>query len=441
MDVIGILGLLVGVAILAVLAYNGVGALPLSLLAGLVVILTNRMPVWESYSQFYMGGYVAFIKANFLLFAVAALYAHIMEISGAASAIAYKFIDWFGKKRVMLILYLAACVLTYGGVSVFVIMFALRPIQVVLCKEANLPLPVSLAATTAGTSAITLTTVPGTPSLTNLIPTRYLGTTLTAAPVMGIIATVIMGLANWWYCVYAEKKSREKGEGFQWNAIIKEENFKTSLDRENLPAAAVSFIPLLIVVFINIGFRNMIADATLLVIIAMGISSILGLTIWYPRFKGGYKALFNNGLGGATAACAGPCGVVAFGALVSNSVSFAGIVSWITTFQMNPYITGPLATAIICGVTGSSSGGITIAMETFSKWFLESGANPEIMHRLCAVAAGSLDTLPHAAGIFLSFAVMGLNHKNSYKHIFWTSVAVPAVTCIILVTGTLLIGL
>lgn len=444
MNFMGIIGLVIGVVILAVCAYKGVGALPLSILASIAVIIFNRMNIWEAFSQFYMSGYTSFIMQNFILFVSTSLFARIMDETGAAVAVAYKFIDWFGKKRVMLIIYIVTCILTYGGISVFVVIWAMRPIMVVLCKETNLPLHLTTAARAAGSSAISLSTLPGTPSLTNVIPTRYLGTSLTAAPILSIFATIIMGGLNYYYCIYAEKKCRAKGEGFEYNAVITEKDYGKDYQRSELPNAGMAFIPLLIVIFINIFLRDAVSsfgiNSTMLVIIALLIASAVALLFWGRKIKS-YKLMFNKGLGDAVPAISSPCGVVAFGSVVSNAAAFQSIVNWVTNLNINPYIYGSLATAVICGITGSSSGGITIAMDNFAERLLATGANPEIMHRLCTIAAGTLDTLPHAAGIFATLGLMGLTHKNSYVHCFWTSVAVPIITLAIMLAVVILMGL
>ena len=189
---IGILGLIIAILVLGILAYKGVGALPLTLLAGAIVIITNQMNIWESYSEFYMNGYIGFFKSYFLIFAASSFYAKIMEDSGSAVSIGYKFIDWFGKKNAMLIVLLATSVLTYGGISLFVVVFAVSPIIMLLFKEADIPRRLAMGPLLAGSAAYTMTVLPGTPQLTNVVPTSYLGTTLTAAPVFSIIIAIIM---------------------------------------------------------------------------------------------------------------------------------------------------------------------------------------------------------------------------------------------------------
>lgn len=423
---IGILGLIIAIVVLAVLAYKGVGALPLTLLAGLVVIVTNQMNLWESYSEFYMNGFIGFFKSYFLIFAASSLYAKIMEDSGSAVAIGYKFIDWFGKDKAMLIVLLATSVLTYGGISLFVVVFAVSPIIMLLFKESDIPRRLAMGPLLAGSAAYTMTVLPGSPQLTNVVPTTYLGTTLTAAPVFSIIVAIIMFAMEYAYLKWEEKRLRGLGEHFSYIEGTDPKMYE--IDRSELPSALKSFIPLLIIIGMIIGLRNVMPSSASIVL-AMSVATAVALIFNWDRIKN-KKETINSGLGQAIGAIAGPCAVVAFGGLVQNSPAFQDIIAWINSFDMNPYITGVSATAIIAGITGSSSGGVRITMETFANQFLNSGANVNYLHRLTSIAAGSLDTLPHSSGLFLMFSWLGLNHKEGYRFVFVTTVLIPLIITI-----------
>ena len=121
---IGIIGLILAIAVLIFGAYKGLGALPLTLIAALVAIVCNGIPLWEGFATHYMSGYTSAYMSYFLMFACSSLYAKLMDESGSATAIGYKFIDWFGKKNIMLVTILIVSVLTYGGVSLFVVVYA-----------------------------------------------------------------------------------------------------------------------------------------------------------------------------------------------------------------------------------------------------------------------------------------------------------------------------
>ena len=143
------------------------------------------------------------------------------------------------------------------------------------------------------------------------------------------------------------------------------------------------------------------------------------------------KKIISSGLEGGIGAIGGFAGVVAFGAVVSKSQAFASIVEWVLSLQMNPYTQGVVATSVVSAITGSSSGGLRIMFSAFTESFLASGANLDMLHRLVSIAAGALDTLPHSPGIFLTLAVLGLTHKNAYKHIFVTTVVIPSIITLV----------
>ena len=206
MNAIAVIGLILGVLVLGVGAYKGLGALTATLLASLVVVLTSGMDIWEGFSSLYMQGYTGAYASFFLMFCCSSLYANFMNVSGSAASIAYQFIDWFGKKKVLLVCFIITSVLTYGGVSLFVVVYAVAPIMFTLFKEANLPRHLTMAIIIAGSATFTMTALPGTPSLTNVIPTEFLGTTLTAAPVFGILASIAIFVMVMIYLNHCEKR-------------------------------------------------------------------------------------------------------------------------------------------------------------------------------------------------------------------------------------------
>ena len=180
----------------------------------------------------------------------------------------------------------------------------------------------------------------------------------------------------------------------------------------------------------------------MLTVVAMLVGSVLCYVFNVSHFKGkNMRTLLGNGLGGGISAIGGLAAVVAFGTLVQNTAAYQNIVEWLMGLSMHPYLKGIFSTAVISGITGSSSGGLRLTLTSLSEFFLNSGCNPATLHRLMAIAAGSLDTLPHSAGLFLVLQVLGLNHKNSYRHMFWTSVAIPAVTVIVATLVCMALGL
>ncbi len=425
MDIIAVIGLILAVAVLIVGAYKGLGALPLTLLASSVVIITNGIPLWDGYATSYMKGYTGAYLSFFLLFASSSLYAELMNFSGCATTVGNKFIDWFGKGRVMLVSTLIISFLTYGGVSLFVVVFAVGPIMFLLFKEADLPRHLTMACLITGSATYTMTSLPGTPALTNVIPTQFLGTTLTAAPVMGILASVCTFAMCMYYMSYAEKKARLAGEHWSYPEKVDSALFEVK-DRSLLPAAWKAFLPIVTLMLIIIVGSRFVQNSTMLAVVAMLIGALLTYILNIDKFKNkNMKDIISNGLDGGISGIGGLAGVIGFGTVVQSSAAFSAIVTWVLSLKMNPYVQGVLSTMVVSAVTGSSSGGLRIMYSSMAESFIKSGADLEIIHRLTAISADALDTLPHSPGLFLMFAVLGLTHRQAYIHVFACSTIIP----------------
>lgn len=424
---LGIIGLLIAIGLLVFLAYKGIGAIPSSIICSLVVIFTNGMPLWDAFSKFYMGGFTSFAGGYFLVFITSALFAKAMDDSGSAQAIAYSFLGWFGAKRAILVLILTTAILTYGGVSLFVVVFAIYPIALVLLKEANLPKNLIPGILAFGAATFTMSALPASPQLTNVIPAKVLGTTLTAAPLLGIFASILMFGLGYYYFVRKEKKIREQGLGFipgPNDNMAKYEN----VDKGNLPSAVVSFIPMVIILAAIVILKD-VFTSTELVVYAMVVATLIVFILNWNRLSN-KKHTINQGLKDGTAIVSVAV-IIGFGAVVQNSAAFQSFVNFALGLKMHPYLSAVIATEIVAGVTGSSSGGLTIFLNALGQQYIDLGANPEVLHRLTAIAAGGLDTLPHAGGIFIMLGVTGLSHKEAYGPIFVTTVFIPIVVALI----------
>ncbi|MBR0085611.1 MAG: GntP family permease [Lachnospiraceae bacterium] len=439
MQALGIVGLILAILILIIGAYKSWGALPITLIAGSVAVLFNlpQMEVgfWTGLTQPYMAGYAGTYSGYFLIFIFSALYARMMNIAKAPIAIGYKLIDWFGAKNAVLVSIIITAVLTYGGVSLFVVIFAVTPINYTLYKEADIPRHILLGTGTVASATFTMTSLPGTPQLTNIIPTQYLGTTMTAAPVLGIICSAALFILGFIYCQKAAKNAQARGEHFTFPAHY--DPTSINITREELPSAGKSFVPIIILIIIivigsNVRIDGQAINSAMLTVIAMLIAAIICVLIFLPRYKGiSWTKEITGGMGDGISAIGGLAAVVAFGTVVQNTPEFQAIVKWVLSVDMGTYFKGIFSTAVISGITGSSSGGLRIMYGAMADYFVNSGCNLSILHRLTSIAAGSLDTLPHASGLFLTFQFYGLQHKDGYRHIFWTSVFIPLVVCLV----------
>ncbi len=429
MSYLCVVGLLLAIVFMIVGAFKGLGALPLTMISALIVVVFNRMSLWDSFAEFYIGGYAGAYTSYLLLFMFSALYAKIMNETKCATTIGYKLVDWFGKKNVILISVLITAILTYGGVSMFVVIFAVGPIMFVLFKEANLPRHLTLGCLALGGGTFTMTCLPGSPQLTNVIPTSFLGTTLTAAPVLGIICAAAIFIIGMVYLKSQEKKARANNESFSFPKGYNEELL--NINRDECPSAIKAFIPpVLLVVIILVGSKHF-ENATELSVIAMIAGCVAAVILNLDKMKEiDPKNLLSVGLNDGIAAIGGLAAVIGFGTVTQHSEGFTVITNAVLGLNLNPYFKGVLSTAAIAGITGSSSGGLRIMLQSMGDYFLSTGCNLNVLHRICAVAAGSLDSLPLASAIFLQLAALGLTHKEAYKHMFLTTVVAPGVVAL-----------
>jgi H+/gluconate symporter-like permease len=210
----GLIGILIGLALLIWLALRGWSVLLLAPAAALLAAAFANEPLPASWTQTFMNSAAAFLAQFFPLFLLGALFGKLMDDSGCVSAIAGFMTERLGERRAVLAVILAGALVTYGGVSLFVAFFVLVPMAQALFRAASIPRRLMPAAIALGTSTFTMSALPGTPAIQNAIPMPFFGTTPFAAPGLGIIASAIMlGFGLWWLG-RAEAAARRKGDGY-----------------------------------------------------------------------------------------------------------------------------------------------------------------------------------------------------------------------------------
>src|SRR6516225_6957089 len=213
-DTMGLIGILLGLALLIWLALRGWSVLLLAPAAALLAAAFALEPLLANWTQTFMGSAAVFLAQFFPLFLLGALFGKLMDDSGCVSAIAGFMTERLGERRAVLAVVLAGALVTYGGVSLFVAFFVLVPMAHALFRVASIPRRLMPAAITLGTSTFTMSALPGTPAIQNAIPMPFFGTTPFAAPGLGITAAIIMlGFGLWWL-ERAEVRARRACEGY-----------------------------------------------------------------------------------------------------------------------------------------------------------------------------------------------------------------------------------
>lgn len=431
---LGIIGVLAAIALLIYLAYKGWSIIAASVICSLIVVLTAYGDIWKALSVDYANGFKYFAGTYFVIFVLGALFGQVMGDSGSASAVSRKLLDVFGEARAVLVTALATSVLTYGGVSVFIVIFTVYPLALILFKAANLPKRLILASVGIGAGTFTMTALPGSPAIQNLIPAQVLGTTATAAPLMGIICSCILFFGGVWYVQDQAKKATARGEGFIPGA--RDNMDKLSLaDPSTLPNWFVALVPLLIVIGLIIGLRGKL-DALYTVVIALSLGIILTYALNWKRFGNPMKTL-NDGCFNSMGALINTSAIVGFGFVVQAVPAFQEFVKFALSMTFDPLVSTAVAVNVVAGITGSASGGLTIFMKTLGPELLAKGANPEALHRVASIASGGLDSLPHSGAVITMITFMGLTHKEAYKDLGVVTVIVP----LIALTVAILIGM
>ena len=462
----GILVIVAALAALMYLAYRGLSLLLLTpALAILAVLVAEQGPLLASYTQIFMEATGGFIIQYFPLFLLGAVFGKLMEASGSARVLADGIIRGLGPRRAILAVILSCAVMTYGGVSLFVVAFAVWPIASALFREAQLPRVLIPATIALGAFTFTMTALPGTPAIQNAIPMPYFGTTPFAAPGLGIITGALMLGLGW---AWLERRARVIGPGYGEGANEGMDEIERAM-----PGLAIAATPLIMVLVLNLAFTFVIIpqmDTAYLaepefgatdvgalrgvwsIIAALTFASLLLIALNWRRLAdrqgegqegAGLGATLDAGAKDSLKPIFNTACLVGFGAVIASLTAFGVIRDWVVTVGGdNPLISLAVGTSLLAGMTGSASGGMSIALSTLGETYLAmgeaAGISPELLHRVTAVATGGLDALPHNGAVITLLTICGLTHKQAYKDIAVVAVVIPLIALVVLVTlGTL----
>jgi len=431
MGILGLIGLIGGLALLIVLTMKGVNILIAGPISALFVALMSGMALFpqlaaEEEANFvtsYMTGFTGFIMSWYLMFLLGAVFGKVMEDSGAADAVAKWFVEKLGMKFAVLAIVAACAILTYGGVSLFVVAFSVYPMAISLFKQADLPrrfIPATLA---LGSVTFTMTSA-GSPEIQNWIPIQFLGTTPYAGWEVSIIVAVFMAVFGYWWLKKMITKALNKGERF----VNRESDPTFDMDRK-LPNPFLAMIPLIVVLGISFVFHDSLAQSALIVALLGGIIStyIVG-----RKYSSNFAEAVSAGTLGAMVAIGNTAAVVGFGGVAKSVPAFQLAVDAMTNIPGSPLIGAAIAVSVIAGMTGSSSGGQAIALPLLAPHYLDMGVNPEALHRVVAISSGALDSLPHNGYVVTTIqSICGETHRSAYGAVGALTVIVPIIGVVI----------
>ena len=481
----GLIGILVGLALLIAFAFRGWSILLLAPIAALVTALFSGEPLLAHWTQVFMTSGAGFIAQFFPLFLLGALFGKLMEDSGSVSVIARWMVEKLGTGRAILAVVLAGALVTYGGVSLFVAFFVLAPMAQELFRSAAIPRRLMPATIVLGTSTFTMSALPGTPSIQNAIPMPFFGTAPFAAPGLGIIASLVMlGFGLWWLN-REQGRALLAGEGFgdgvpatahelAGNDLLRERataarEFDPAEIGHGRPAASppsivLSALPLGVVIIVNLLMSFVIlprVNAEFLsqpewggtslsalsgvwaVITALAAAILTALAVNLRRLPS-LKATVDAGANASVLPVMSVASLVGFGAVVAAMPAFQQVSDWVLGIGGGPLVSLSVAVNVLAALTGSASGGLTIALDalggTFMQRAAEIGLDPALLHRVSVISSGTLDSLPHNGAVVTLLAVCGSSHKESYRDIVMVGIVGAVLALVVVVVLGSLLG-
>ena len=474
----GLFGVLLGLALLIWLAFRGWSLLLLAPGAALIAAAFAGGPLLAYWTQTFMDSASRFVAQFFPLFLLGALFGKLMEDSGSVAAIAGFMTEKLGQQRAILTVVLAGAFVTYGGVSLFVAFFVLVPMAQALFRTAMIPNRLIPAALALGTSTFTMSALPGTPAIQNAIPMPFFGTTPLAAPGLGIIASAIMLGVGLWWLRRAETVARRNGEGFgeatpaaaDTAAADETVRERATTAREfdppevqrgrpsaETPPIALAALPLLVVVSVNVlmtlvvlprldvsflgeerfGATSLAAVGGVWSVVSALIAAIVAVIAVNRRRLSKLQATMDAGANAAVLPVLSVASLVGFGAVVAAVPAFALVRGWVLSIGGGPLVSLAVATNLLSALTGSASGGLTIALEalgaTYMRLAAAHGIDPALLHRIAVISAGTLDSLPQNGAVVTLLAVCGATHRDSYFDLVMTVVVGPLIALAVVI--------
>ena len=454
------LAIVVSLLLLMFLAYRGITVLLLApLMAALAVLLSGEigyfLPIYTETFMTALSGYVMQFLPIFLL---GALFGRLMADSGAANTIAQWIVQHLGHKHAILTVVLSCAVLTYGGVSLFVVAFAIYPIARSLFRSADIPKRLIPASIALGSFTFTMTAMPGTPAIQNAIPIPFYGTNVFAAPGLGIIGSLIMLGGGMWWLLTRQAAAHARAEGYGQHAEIETDASAQSADEHSGPLSRMplllALLPLFLVVGVNalftyVVFPNMdmafvtqrfpdVAPDKMIGLWALIVALVVACVTLVVSRLGRWQNLretINKGVFGFMLPLFNTASEVGYGAVIAGLAGFVVIRDAVLNVApSNPLISEAIAMNVLAGITGSSSGGLSIALQTLGADYLrmatEAGISPELLHRVAVMAAGGFDTLPHCGAIITLLSICNLTHRQSYMNIAAVTMGAPMVALV-----------
>jgi H+/gluconate symporter-like permease len=425
-------------------AYRGFSVILFAPLAALLaVLLSNPRLVLPFYSGVFMDRTAAFLKLYFPVFLLGAVFGKLMEVSGFARSIIQVLAAVLRPSHAMLTIVLVCAVLTYGGVSLFVVAFAVYPFAAELFRAAEIPKRLIPATIALGAFTFTMDALPGSPQIQNLIPTTFFKTDAWAAPWLGITGALFLLITGMTYLEWRRRRAMKAGEGYGEGHI----NEPSPPAAEALPHPFLAALPLVLVIVLNKLFTGAIpavygarfdfggyglpltgsieiatVAALWAVQAALFTAIILIVATAWPRIRASFHSAAASAVSGAMLAALNTGSEYGFGAVIASLPGFKAVNEFLSSNIEDTLLNIAVTTNVLAGITGSASGGLSIVLGSMAQSYIEraqaAGIPLEVVHRVASMASGGMDTLPHNGAVITLLVITGLTHRQSYPDIF-----------------------
>lgn len=435
-------------AFLMFVAYRGHSVILFAPVAAmLAVLLTDPAAVPTIFTGLFMDKLVGFVRLYFPVFLLGAVFGKVIELSGFSRSIVSAVIDFVGRERAMLSIVLVGAILTYGGVSLFVVVFAVYPFAAETFQQSDIPKRLIPGTIALGAFTFTMDALPGTPQIQNIIPGAFFKTTTWAAPWLGVIGSAFILVVGLLYLNWRRRQAAAAGEGYGTGHMQEPEPMVSA----RLVHPLLAILPLVVVAVMNKVLTTVIPSVfgatdevrlagldhpvvtqvpTVVAIWAvkgallLGIATVVALAFRQvgSRFAEGSRAA----VAGSLLASLNTASEYGFGSVIAALPGFVAIKDALRVIP-NPLVNEAITVSALAGITGSASGGLSIALAAMANQFVAAantvGIPLTVLHRIASMASGGMDTLPHNGAVITLLAVTGLTHRQSYGDIF-------AITCL-----------
>ena len=447
----GLAGVLLGLALLVWLAFRGWTVLLLAPAAALLAASFAGEPLLAHWTQTFMGSAAQFLAQFFPLFLMGALFGKLMEDSGSVSAIARWMTERLGTGRAILAVVLAGALVTYGGVSLFVAFFVLAPMAEALF-HCRYPAPLDAGGDRARHLDLHHVSAARDARDPERDPDAVLRHDAFRRAGAGRdrfghhagLRTVVAGRAA--------AAAQRRGEGFGDAApvpvdaaaddpLVRERTTTAhafdpaeihhSQQSETLPPIVLAALPLVVVVAVNLlmsfvvlpridtaflaeprwGATSLSAVGGVWSVAVALTAAIVALLLVTGRRLPSIRQSMDAGANAAVLPAFSVASLVGFGAVVAALPAFALVRGWVLGIDGGPLVSLAVATNVLSALTGSASGGLTIALDalgpTYMQLAAQHGIEPALLHRVAVIGAGTLDSLPHNGAVVTLLAVCG----------------------------------